>query len=242
MDLAEALHYRRSVRVFDAEKEIDAEQVKYFLELATLAPNSSNMQLWEFYHLTDPGIMARISHACLDQSSTKTAKQIVVFVTRQDLYRNRARKVLEIEMENIQRSSPTDRQQSRFKNRKLYYGRLMPFIYSKGFGLWGAFRSLLANGMGAFRPMVREVSECDMRVVVHKTCALAAQTFMIAMAYAGYDTCPLEGFDSSRVKKILDLPAGAEINMIIPCGIRKGNEGIWGERKRVPFEEVYRRI
>jgi hypothetical protein len=27
--------------------------------------------------------------------------------------------------------------------------------------------------------------------------------------------------------------------MVISCGIRKGNEGIWGERFRVPFEEVY---
>lgn len=90
--------------------------------------------------------------------------------------------------------------------------------------------------------MVTNVSECDTRVVVHKTCALAAQTFMIAMANEGYDTCPLEGFDSRRVKNVLKLPCGAEINMIISCGIRKGNEGIWGERFRVPFEGVYRKI
>ena len=81
-----------------------------------------------------------------------------------------------------------------------------------------------------------------MRVVVHKTCGLAAQTFMIAMAEIGYDTCPLEGFDSRRVKKILKLPRSTEINMIIPCGIRKGTRGIWGERYRVPFEEVYKNI
>ena len=71
--------------------------------------------------------------------------------------------------------------------------------------------------------MVREVSESDMRVVVHKSCALAAQTFMIAMANEGYDTCPLEGFDSTQIKKLLKLPHGAGINMVIPCGIRKGN-------------------
>ena len=34
-----------------------------------------------------------------------------------------------------------------------------------------------------------------MRVTAHKSCALAAQTFMIAMANEGYDTCPLEGLD-----------------------------------------------
>ena len=52
MNLDEVLHHRRSVRVYDKEKPIDTEKVKHCLELATLAPNSSDMQLWEFYHIT----------------------------------------------------------------------------------------------------------------------------------------------------------------------------------------------
>ena len=80
------------------------------------------------------------------------------------------------------------------------------------------------------------------RVTAHKSCALAAQTFMIAMANEGYDTCPLEGLDSRRLKRTLKLPHDAEINMAIPCGIRDGNKGIWGERCRVPFEDVYRKL
>ena len=48
MNLEEVLNYRRSVRVFDKTKPLDPEKVKHCLELATLAPNSSNMQLWEF--------------------------------------------------------------------------------------------------------------------------------------------------------------------------------------------------
>jgi nitroreductase len=62
------------------------------------------------------------------------------------------------------------------------------------------------------------------------------------MAAEGYDTCPIEGFDGRRVKKILGLPYGAEINMVIPCGIRNGNKGIWGDRVRIPFDEVYKHI
>lgn len=61
MNLEEVLNYRRSVRVFDKEKHIDPEKVKHCLELATLAPNSSNMQLWEFYHITRPDLLASIS-------------------------------------------------------------------------------------------------------------------------------------------------------------------------------------
>lgn len=87
MNLEEVLNYRRSVRVFDREKQLDPEKVKHCLELATLAPNSSNMQLWEFYQVTQPELLAKISKACLDQTATSTASEIVVFVTRQDLYR-----------------------------------------------------------------------------------------------------------------------------------------------------------
>ena len=118
----------------------------------------------------------------------------------------------------------------------------MPFLYARCCGILGAFRALLARGIGLFRPMMREVSECDMRVTVNKSCALAAQTFMIAMAAEGYDTCPLEGFDSKRMKKLLKLPHGAGINMVVPCGIRDREKGIWGERYRVPFDEVYHRL
>ena len=73
--------------------------------------------------------------------------------------------------------------------------------------------------------------------MVHKSCALAAQTFMLSIAAEGFDSCPMEGFDAVRVKKALNLPKGAEINMIISVG--KGTqEGVWGERFRLPYEEV----
>lgn len=242
MNLSEVLNYRRSVRVYDKTKPIDAEIVKRCIQMSTLAANSSNMQLWEFYHITEAGLLANISKACLDQSATSTADQVVVFVTRQDLYRKRAKYMLEFEKGNIRQYSPPEKQEKRIKNRELYYGKVMPFIYSRFLGILGFVRVLITQAIGLFRPIVRQVSESDMRVVVHKSCALAAQTFMIAMANEGYDTCPLEGFDSKMVKKLLKLPCGAEVNMIISCGIRKGEEGIWGERCRVPFDEVYKRI
>lgn len=241
MNLEETLNFRRAVRVFDKDKPIDPEKVKHCLELAALAPSSSNMQLWEFYHITQPEKMAGISEACLGQTATATAAQIVVFVTRQDLYRKRAKFVLDFERGNVRRNSPEERQAKRIKDRELYYGKLMPFLYARFFGILGLFRVLLAKVTGLFRPIVREVSECDMRVTVNKSCALAAQTFMIAMANEKYDTCPLEGFDSKRIKKLLKLPSGAGINMVIPCGIRNGEKGIWGERCRLPFDSIYHR-
>ncbi len=242
MNLKEVLNFRRSVRNYSADQTPDIEKVKNCIELATLAPSSSNMQLWEFYHITSKDLIQKIAIASLGQSAVSTANQLVIFVTRQDLHRRRAKQVLEFERGNIFRNSPAERQAKRIKDRELYYGKMMPFLYSRFFGLLGLFRKILTGAVSIFRPMFTNTSESDQRIVVHKSCALAAQTFMIAMANEGYDTCPLEGFDSRRVKKLLGLPCGAEINMIISCGIRNGNKGIWGERFRVPFDEVYKQL
>jgi nitroreductase len=240
MTLTEIINYRRSVRNYKA-LSIDTEKVKHCIALATLAPNSSNMQLWEFYHITNPAILKKLSVACLNQSAATTAQQMVVFVTRQDLYLKRAKQILELETQNITKNSPKEKQTQRINRVKLYYGKVMPFLYIRFWGIFGMLRTFIVNIVGVFRPIVYQVSENDMRVVVHKTCALAAQTFMLAMANEMYDTCPMEGFDSRKVKRILKLPYGAEINMIISCGIREEN-GVWGDRMRIPFNEVYKII
>jgi len=242
MNLQEVLEFRRSVRVYDEAQKIDTEVVKKCLALSTLAPSSSNMQLYEFYHITNPETLKKLSVACLDQTAASTAQELVVFVVRQDLYKKRSQAVLQFEKENIRRNSPAERQEKRIKDRELYYGKIMPFLYARFFGVLGFFRKMIAVPVSFFRPMMLQVSENDARIVAHKSCGLAAQTFMVAMANEEYDTCPMEGFDSKRVKNILNLPSGSEINMIISCGKRKGNEGIWGERFRVPFDEVYKRI
>ncbi len=240
MNLEETIHYRRSVRHYK-DIPIDIERVKHCLELAALAPNSSNMQLWGFYHITSTDILKKLSIACLSQQSATTAQQMIVFVTRQDLYKHRAKKMLELETKNILKTSPKEKQAKRIKQWKLYYGRIMPFLYFRFLGLAGFIRKTLVIIVGIFRPITYQVSECDMRVVVHKSCALAAQTFMLAMANEKYDTCPMEGFDSKKVKRILNLPMGAEINMVVSCGIREEG-GVWGDRMRMPFDEIYQRI
>ena len=240
MTFEEIVNYRRSVRYYK-ETPIEPEKIRHCLQLASLSPNSSNMQLWEFYHITDPVILKKLSVACLNQQTATTAQQMVVFVTRQDLYRKRAKRMVELESLNVLNNSPVEKQEKRVKTWKMYYGFVIPFLYSRFLGIFGLIRKILVSIVGLFRPITYEVSEADVRVVVHKTCALAAQTFMLAMANEGYDTCPMEGLDSRRVKRLLKLPVGSQINMIISCGIRD-NRGVWGDRIRVPFNEIYKRV
>ena len=124
------------------------------------------------------------------------------------------------------------------KNAINYYKLLIPALYGNFLRITGFFKYINVSIIGFFRPMYREVTSSDLRVVVHKSAALAAQNFMLSMSSSGYDTCPMEGFDSVRVKKILNLSSSAEINMIIGCGIRS-EKGVYSEQFRVPFKEVY---
>ena len=48
----EAIAYRRSVRAY-TDESLDDDKVKDCIQQATFAPTSSNLQLWEFYHVTD---------------------------------------------------------------------------------------------------------------------------------------------------------------------------------------------
>jgi nitroreductase len=117
----------------------------------------------------------------------------------------------------------------------------MPMTYFDFLGIFGLLKYLIFQIIGLFRPIYRQARLSDMRIVAHKSAGLAAQNFMISMAAIGYDTCPMEGSDTLRVKRILDIPWSAEINMIIGCGIRD-EKGIYGPRFRVPFEEVYKSV
>lgn len=238
--VTEAIQYRRSVRIFDPGKEIDPNKVKKCIENAVLAPTSSNLQLWEFYHITDTVTLKKITEACLGQNAAKTAKQIIVVVARRDLWKKRAKANREFLKKNIGDKSPSE-YSKREKFALGYYSKVVPSVYTEFIGIIGWIRYALFSLIGLFRPVYRQVRRSDMRIVAHKSAGLAAQNFMISMAAIGYDTCPMEGSDTARIKKILGLPFGAEVNMTIGCGIRD-EKGIYGPRFRVPFTEVYKRV
>ena len=235
-DFNEVIKSRRSVRDF-LNKNINILTVKKCIKNATLAPNSSNLQLWEFYHIINSELKVNISRACFDQPAAKTANQFVIIVTRKDLWKSRRDFNLNFILNKFK--DLDDKKSIRKKKNAInYYKLLIPALYGNFLRITGFLKYINVSIIGFFRPMYREVTSSDLRVVVHKSAALAAQNFMLSMSSSGYDTCPMEGFDSVRVKKILNLSSSAEINMIIGCGIRS-EKGVYSEQFRVPFKEVY---
>lgn len=235
-EFSEIIHKRRSVRIFDQKSVFNHDIVTQCLDLATLSPNSSNLQLWEFYRVKESSSkFSALVKLCMGQKAAKTSRELVVVVARRDLWKSRAKANYAYIEECYKDADPKKQKQA-----LSYYGNLIPKLYSKYPG-WSLLKKGIAFAAGLGRPMVREVSETAVRISVHKSVALAAMTFMHAMTAHGYDTCPMEGFDSKRVKKLLNLPAPSEISMIIACG--KGlPEGIYGERFRIPNMAIIHEI
>lgn len=224
---------RRSVRKYDTDAPFDHDDVQRAIELATLSPNSSNMQMWEFHRVLSDEKRAQLAEICMGQNAAKTANELVVVVATPHNWKQRA------EMNaNVIRSAFSDRDDKTAQRAVSYYEKLMPVLYNNDrFGLRGLGRKLYSAWLGRKKPMVREVRKRDVRVTLHKSASLASMTFMYAMKDKGYDTCPLEGFDSKRAKQLLGLKKSDQICMIISCGVA-ADDGVYSERHRVDSKEV----
>jgi nitroreductase len=225
---------RVAMRAFDDSVDVTA-AVERSLERAVLSPNSSNMQLWEFYRVTDPKAKAAIAKGCLNQGAARTANQLVVVVCRQDKWQERVKWNLAHLKEQFKDKTELT---GRDKRALQYYQLLMPLMYRNDpFGFWRLVRTLLRTYLVLKGPSLRMTSHADQRVMLHKSAGIAAQTFMLSMAAEGFDTCPMEGFDEVLVKRALKLPSAAEVSVVIGCGKGK-TEGVYSQRRRVPNSEV----
>ena len=231
--VSEAINFRRSIRVYDPKKSIDGKLVTECIKQASLAPSSSNLQLWEFYHVQSKELLEIVAKVCYDQPAAKTAQELVIPVVRLDLWPKRIQSNVD-----FIKNSNKEADDNKIKGALDYYRKIIPKLYRGTIPFNGFLQSIKSNLDGIKKVTYREVKSADLRVIGHKSTALAAQNFMVSMAALGYDTCPMEGYDSVRLKKLLNLPKEAEISMVIGCGIRKEG-GVYGDRFRIPFEEVY---
>jgi len=214
---------RRSTRVY-TEEPVPEEVMRRCLDLTLLAPNSSNLQPWEFHWVRDAAKKSELARLCLGQPAAKTAQEMVVCVARLDTW-NRNRKLMLEAMENSEREIP----QSALN----YYRTLAPLAYGQGpLGVFGPIKKLVFWLLAFRKPMPRgPAGKADMRVWAHKSTALGCQNLMLSLRAFGYDSCPMEGMDPTRVRNLLGLPRAAEVCMVISAGKRAEN-GIYGEQIR----------
>ena len=223
MNLFDSIEKRRSVRKY-LQEPVPRPVMEKAIAAALLAPNSSNLQPWEIYWVTQPEKKKQLVTACLDQSTATTAAELIVFVARTDTWR-RNRKLI---LEKLGQRGPVPQQQLN------YYQKIVPLFYTPGwFSLLGLLKCAAFAVAGLFRPVPRgPFSKSALKAVLSKTVALACENFMLAITAQGYSTCPMEGFDAARVKKILGLGGSASIVMVISVG-REDLTGIYGPRLRL---------
>lgn len=222
-EFTEVVESRRSVRKF-TDRKIPKHILDACLDLALLAPSSCNLQPWEFHVVQSPEKKQKLVEACMSQNAATTAAELIVVVARTANWR-------EIAKLNIEQW-PQPKIPKHWKN---FYTSGVQLTYWQG-PLYsvGAIKKAVTNIAGLFRPMPRgPFTKADMRVWAIKSVALAAENLMLAFRAHGFDSCPMEGMDERRVKKLLDLPRDAEVVMVVGAGER-ANDGVYFPR--VKFE------
>jgi len=217
---------RRSVRIF-AQDPVPQEVVARCIDAAQKAPNSSNLQVWQVIRAGSDEVRSALAEACLGQPAATTAPELFVFVARPDLWRRNNRWTLE---EFDRRGNMPDRAYQ-------YFQKITRIAYTQG--MFAPIKAAWFWARGWSRPTPREpVGRADMRVWAHKSTALACAQFMLALRAHGFDSCPMEGFDSTRVKRLFSLPRRAEVCMVVSAGKRTA-KGVYGERFRFPRETFF---
>ena len=201
---------RRSVRKF-TDKAIPADVLDACLDLALLAPNSSNLQPWTFYVVQNPAKKKQLVKACMSQWSARTASELIVCVARLD-------RIDEMAKRNIQ-EFPFPEVPPLVKK----YYKFIPYNYKTGyFNALGNFKKVafkVARTLDKQMP-VTAFNPADSILWATKTTALACENLVLALRAYGFDSCMMEGFDEPLVRKTLNLGDQEYPIMVIGAGER----------------------
>jgi nitroreductase len=225
---------RRSVRIFDGTP-IPEDITMQCLRNGLLAPNSSNLQPCELYWVTSPEKKKALIKACLFQVAAKKAAELIVVTARTATWRQHAKEMVAIFSKAKDGSVP--------KSAIDYYKKLVPFVYTVGvFSIFGFIKRIMFFFIGLKQPITREpVNSSHIRTWAVKSTALAAENIMLSFRAYGFDSCPMEGYDSKRIKKILDLPCDSVVVMVIAAG-KRGEGGIYGPQLRYDSKRFIKKV
>ena len=135
--VSEAIKFRRSVRIYNPKKSINSNLVKKCIEQALLSPSSSNLQLWEFYHIKSENFLKNVVRICFNQPAAKTAQELVIPVVRLDLWPERINSNV-----NFIKSSNKGKDKEKIKGAIDYYQKAIPKLYRGSKGLKSFFNHL----------------------------------------------------------------------------------------------------
>ena len=225
----DVLKSRRSVRVFTDEIVPD-EVIQISIEHGLLAPNSSNLQPWEFHWVKSKEKRSLLAKYCFSQNGAKTASHLIVCVAKTNTWKKNCKRTLDDHSDTVEEIPSVIKQ---------YYQKIAPFAYGLmgPLGILSPFKWVLLNTIGLFQVMSRgPIWPSDLITWATKTTALACENIMLSIRAQGFDSLAMEGFDESRVKKLLKLKRHDHVTMIIAVG-KCGEKGIYSPQIRFPKDE-----
>jgi nitroreductase len=232
MEFSDVVEKRRSVRKFAADS-VPETVIERALSDAVKAPNSSNMQQWEFYWVRSPEKKAKLVEACFSQPAAKTAAELIVAVARIDTWKRNRQLMLEA-LEALPKAP---------RSAWHYYRKIVPMNYRLGpLSVLGRCIGLVMNLVGLFRPVPRgPFTKKELSLIAVKSTALACENLMLSIVDQGYACCPMEGHDECRVAQIVDVPRSARVVMVIGIGAADPT-GIYSPRIRFDSQLFFKKI
>jgi nitroreductase len=219
---AKVVRMRRSVRAYLPDR-IPDEVLDKCLDLALLAPNSQNLEPWQFIEVRDAAKLEKLRCLCLGQPPAAQAPHLIVAVARPDFWRMGRR----LMMEALAQDTKVPGIAESYDALAFKYRVLIPLMFEDGpFHVLAPLKRLIVWTIGLFKVFWQfDIGRSGQTLWATKTTALACQNLMLALRAAGYDSCAMEGFDEPRVKRLLGLPAAAHIVMVIAAG-KRAAEGV----------------
>lgn len=219
----ELVKSRRAIRNFKPDP-IDPALLERLLEIAQWAPSGYNLQPTHYVIVGDAALKKDLCGACMSQRQVLDAPVAVVFTGDRKVVENNFDEMIKMETD-AGIMNPIYEEKLR---------QFVPLAFSQepfGFGwLWKA----------ALPPIVRIRKPVPSIPAVHKSYWLAKQVmlnamvFMLAANAAGLATVPMEGFDETRVKRVLNIPKTHLVALVVPTGY---TDDIDLKKTRLPLEK-----
>jgi nitroreductase len=198
---------RRATRHFH-DTPIDETTLLTLLDAARWAPSGYNLQPVHPIVVTDPEQKRRLSWACVNQPQVGEAPATVVFAADKQVATN-----------NFEAVIASDREAGAIDARyEGFLRKYVPLAFRTGpVGLNWLWKATLPPVLRWFTA-VPSLPAVQRRYWLAKQTSLAAMNFMLAAEAAGLATCPIEGFDERRVRKVLAMPRSALPIIVVPVG------------------------
>ncbi|HUO09793.1 MAG TPA: nitroreductase family protein [Phycisphaerae bacterium] len=218
---------RRAVRNFKPDP-LPEGMLDRLLEAARWAPSGYNLQPTHFVTVSDPALKPGLRVACMNQKQIEQAPATVLFLGDRRVATNNFRMMLAHEEEAG----------SLHPKYRATLEKFVPLAFHTGpVGLGWIWKATLPPMMRLGVP-TPELPAIHRRYWLAKQVSLSAMVFMLAATAAGLGTCPMEGFDEARVKRLLKIPGHMVVVMVIPVGYSADGPQ---KRTRLPLEKLIHR-